>query len=78
MADQNWITVLTYNCNGLNGKIKAKRIQSALVKAKAEVVFIQETVQNPLFKTKRYDVQVQAPGTSISGGAVLISPRLQP
>lgn len=83
MADRDLLKILTYNCNGLNNKIKAKRIQSALLKSRAEIVFLQEThlkkVLDPLLKTKRFGTQAQAPGTSKSRGvAILISPRLRP
>lgn len=40
---QSIIKVLTLNWNGLNNRIKSKRILSVLLKSEADVIFLQET-----------------------------------
>lgn len=75
------VKILSLNCNGLNNRIKSKRILSVLLKSGADIIFSQEThlwcSALPVFKTKRYPIQIQAPGNSKSRGvAVLISARL--
>lgn len=82
MGDNDKLKILTYNCNGLNNKIKAKRVQSAILKTWADVIFLQETHLRKqlalIFKTKRYSVQEQVPGTSKSRGvAILIASRFR-
>lgn len=72
MASNTAIKFLTYNCNGLNDKIKTKRVLSALIKTQAEVLFLQEThIRNNasgVFKCNRLSHQIQAPGSSKAGG----------
>lgn len=81
MASQP-VKLLTLNCNGLNNRIKSKRVLSILLKSGADIIFLQETHLRrsdlSVFKTKRFPVQIQAHGTSKSKGvAILISSRLR-
>lgn len=79
---QTQTKILTLNCNGLNNKIKSKRILSVLLKSQADIILLQETHFKrpllPVFKSPRFPIQVQAPGTSKSRGvAILISSKLR-
>lgn len=83
MAFDNAFKVMTYNCNGLGNRVKVKCILSAILKSRADIVFLQEThqgsAQHDLFKCKRFSLQIQAPGTSKARGvAILISAALRP
>lgn len=82
MANSPPLKTLSLNCNGLNSKIKSKRILSMLLKSQADIVFLQETHMTktsvPLFKTRRYPMQIQAYGTSKSRGvAILFSAKIR-
>lgn len=82
MAGRPPLKTLTLNCNGLNNKIKSKRILSTLLKSQADIVFLQETHKtkssDPLFETTRYPTQIQAYGTSKSRGvAILFSAKIR-
>lgn len=75
------VKTLTLNCNGLNSKIKSKRILSVMLKSHADVIFLQKThlkrTHLPVFKSPRFPLQLQAPGISKSRSvAILFSVRL--
>lgn len=79
---QSPVKLLTFNCNGLNSKIKSKRILTALLRSQADIIYLQEThlrtSHQPVFKTHRFPIQLQAPGSSKARGmAVLISSKLR-
>lgn len=83
MDDAKTLKFLTFNCNVLGSKVKAKRILSALLRSQADVIFLQEThkttAQTDIFKCKKFSLQMQAPGTSKARGvAILISAALRP
>lgn len=78
---QNLIRVLTFNCNGLNNRVKAKHILSVLMKSQADIIFLQETQlkKSPLsvLKPPWFPFQFQAPDSSKSCGvAILILAKL--
>lgn len=69
------------NCNGLNDKIKAKRVLSVLLKSQVDIIYLQEShwrnVNCQIFNTKKFSTQLLAAGTSKSRGvAILLSSRL--
>lgn len=79
---QRLIKILILNCNGLNGKIKAKRILTALHKSQADVCFLQEThwkdANRLIFNSKRFSTQILAKDSSKSRGvALLLSSKLR-
>lgn len=79
---QRPIKVWTLNCNGLNGKVKAKRILTTLHKSQADILFLQEThwkdITRPIFNSKRFSTQLLAGDSSKSRGvALLISSKLR-
>lgn len=67
------VKVLSLNCNGLNNKLKSKRILSALVKSRADIIFLQEThLKQPSFKSRKFSIQIQACGNSKSQGVAVL------
>lgn len=75
---QRPIKAWSLNCNGLNSKVKAKRVLSALHKSQADIIFLQEThwrdSTRPIFNSKRFSTQLLAGDSSKSRGVALLIP----
>lgn len=76
------VKILTFHCNGLNGKIKTKWILTFLQKSQADIMFLQEThcryADRPIFNSKCFSSQLLAAGTSKSRGeAIILSTKLR-